>query len=559
MFSLQVSFSSLHWLNALTISLRTRRVKCDETKPFCIKCISTGRTCKGYMPPQPRKPRTCRSKYSVLDRSTVSSPGIPGTSLGLIAPGQGFSGYLPLISKHLVSGVDGDESRSLDYYRMRVSRDISGFFDTDFWNSHVLRLSDTEPAVRHAVIALSSLYEAYEISQLSQSSSSNRYDYLMRLAIRQYNKAISTLSNRINIGDPFLEVILITCLIFTWLEFLQGSTNNALAHLQSGLQILSEKRQRVISREIVNKVAQILGRLLIQATLHGSVTVEFDYNALVGYMPTPGLMRFTTLEEARCIMDGKINSILRFHRRIGKPGFVQSHQRSHPFPDPLSLECEYQAHIHDLGKWNMAFQDLKDRLDINLFTGDALQALYQLELCYLRISNPLKTLFATTPMVFDKYNDDYARMVYLSRLILQSQILRRSTSLFMLPFDVSVQGALFYVVFKCRHLPIRREALQLLQLCPDYEGIWQRASLVAFCNWKIAAEEKGRPEGALEIDALPENARVYGEKAREVVIDGQRRTMISFERGASDGISDVLANEEEVTNLSMSLAGLLGM
>jgi hypothetical protein len=380
----------------------------------------------------------------------------------------------------------------------------------------------------------------------------------MRLAIRQYNKAISALSNRINTGDPVLEVILIVCLVFTWLEFLQGNTSNALAHLQSGLQILSGQQQRAVSRDIVNKAAQILGRLLIQATLHGSVAVEFDYNALVGCIPAPGVMKLATLEEARCIMDGKINSVLRFHRRIGKPGFAQSRQRSHPFPDPLSLECECQTHMHGLEEWNRSFQALKDTLDISVLTGDALQALYQLELCYLRISNPLRTLFATTPMIFDKYNDDYARMVYLSRRILQSQILRRSTTLFVLPFDVSVQGALFYVVSRCRHLPIRREAFQLLQLCPDYEGIWQRASLVAYCNWKVATEEKGRPDGALEIDQLPENARVYDERVSEVVIDGRRLTMISFKRGALNGVNDDVRNEEVVTNLSMRLAGLLG-
>jgi hypothetical protein len=457
------------------------------------------------------------------------------------------------------SGANGDESRSLNYYRMRVSRDISGYFDRDFWNIHVLRVSDTEPAVRHAILALSFLYEAYETSQLVRCfSSGNRYDYLKRLAIREYNRAISTISNRITTNDPLLEVILIVCLIFTWIEFLQGNTDSAVTHLQSGLRILSEQPQRTISRELVQKVAQILGRVLIQATLHGSVTMEFDYDALVGYIPAPGIMKLATLEEARCIMDGKINSILLFHRRIERPGFTQSRQRLHPFPDPLSLECECQAHINGLEEWNRAFQNLKDCIDISILTGDSLQALHQLELCYLRISNPLKTLFATTPMIFDKYNGDYARMVYLSRRILESQTLRRSAALFILPFDISVQGALLYVVLKCRHLPIRQEAIQLLQLCPDYEGIWQRASLVEFCDWKITAEEKGRPCGALEIDPLPENARVYAEKAREVVMNGQRLTMISFKRGASNGISDVLPDEEEITNLSLRLAGLLG-
>jgi hypothetical protein len=148
-------------------------------------------------------------------------------------------------------------------------------------------------------------------------------------------------------------------------------------------------------------------------------------------------------------------------------------------------------------------------------------------------------------------------MVYLSRQILQNQILRQSTSLFTLPFDNSIQRALFYIVHRCRHLPIRREAVQLLQLCPDQKGIWQRANLVAFCNWKTDVEEKGRPQGALDTDPLPENARVYAEKAREVAKDGQSLMVIRFKRAASNRASDAGYDEEEVTNLSMRLAGLL--
>jgi hypothetical protein len=219
----------------------------------------------------------------------------------------------------------------------------------------------------------------------------------------------------------------------------------------------------------------------------------------------------------------------------------------------------HQAHIRDFDQWKGAFESLRDRLYIDALTANALQALHQLELSYLLISNTFDTLFAMTPMVFDKYTDIYARILYLSRLILQYQVLRRSTSLFTFPFDNGVQGALLNIVLRCRHLPIRREAVRLLQLCPDNGGIWQRASLVAFCNWKIYIEEKGRPQGALETDPLPENARVYAEKAREVVRDGQTLVAIRFKRGARSNISDVGLDEEEVPNVSMRLAGLLGM
>ncbi|TVY41805.1 Transcriptional regulatory protein [Lachnellula subtilissima] len=33
------------------ITCRIRKVKCDENKPFCQKCVNTSRTCDGYESP----------------------------------------------------------------------------------------------------------------------------------------------------------------------------------------------------------------------------------------------------------------------------------------------------------------------------------------------------------------------------------------------------------------------------------------------------------------------------------------------------------------------------
>jgi hypothetical protein len=83
--------------------------------------------------------------------------------------------------------------------------------------------------------------------------------------------------------------------------------------------------------------------------------------------------------------------------------------------------------------------------------------------------------------------------------------------------------------------------------------------LVALCNWKIDVEERGRPQGALKTDPLTENARVYVEGAREIVRDGQRLVAMRFHRGAWKESSEVEPLEEEVPNVSIGLARLLGM
>ena len=455
-----------------------------------------------------------------------------------------------------------NESRSLAYYRTRVSKNISNYFDEDFWDSLVLQVGEKEPTVRYAILALSALYEASENSQpLDLPSSTDRHKHLLQFAIYQHNNAISKLLESINAGRLHLEMVLMSCLIFTWIEFLRENVVDALRHLHSGLRLLREHEQLVGSHAVINQVAHILGRVLIKATLNRSSTIEFDYNHITGYNQSSRPLNFVTLREARHNLDGKISSAIRFLRQIGSVGSAGSRHTCCAVPDSPCFMCMYRVYVRDFGQWEQAFCSLRDRLDISTWTTNALQALDQLELSYLLISNQVETVFATTPMAFDKYTHVYARVLYLCGRILHRQILGRATqtSIFTFPFDNSVEGALLNVVLRCRHLPIRREAVRLLQLCPDREGIWQPAALVVLCNWKINTEEKGRPQGAFETDPLPENARVYVEGAREFVRDGQRVVAIRFQRGAWDGTGELGPHEEEVPNVSLGLARLLGM
>jgi hypothetical protein len=527
-------------------------VKCDETRPFCIKCTSTGRTCEGYVPPLPRKAKPRRSKYEVSqvppERRGAITPIAPESLSRPVVSSRTYALHVPRRFNRAYDEVSSDEQRSLHYYRTHVSKGISGYFDADFWNSLVLQVGEEEPAVRHAIFALSALYEVGEMSQLLHPpSSTDRYDSRMRFAIYQYNTAIRTLLSMMSTTGPRVEVVLISCLIFTWIECLRGDVGDALRHLHSGLRILCEKQKVLGSRMVVKHTVRILGHVLIQASLHGISTLDFDYRAITNCIPVAGSLYFVTLGQAQCELNGKTNCALRFLRMIEDNSNLSR------------LKCMYQVHIQDLDRWKEAFACLTDRLDISTLDAGAVRAHYQVELCYLLISNTLDTLFATTPMIFDKYNHVYARMVYLCRQVLEDQILRRTRSVFTFPFDNGVQRALFYVVLRCRHLHIRREAAQLLELCPDGDSFWQRTSLIAFCNWKIGIEERGRPRGALETDPLPENARVYAEKAREVSSDGLTRVVIRFKRGALSGSSEDISDEEEVANASTRLPEVLVM
>jgi hypothetical protein len=449
--------------------------------------------------------------------------------------------------------------RSLNYYRTRVSKKISSYFDADFWGHTVLQMAEEEPALRHAVIALSSYYEAEELFPLSRTPSAvDRHYHLVRFAIRQHNNAISTLLNKAPTKGPLIGVVVMSCLIFAWLEFLQNNVEDALRHLRSGLRIMAEQRQTPEPQNVAMQVTHILGRVITQAMLHGCSAVELDYLTVIECSMGSQSSNPTTLMDLWRDLDWKINSAFRFLGQIRSSAYTGPHHGRSALADLESLRDEYEDQIRSLDRWKMAFEELRAQTLMEALTADAVKALHQLELCHLLISNTLETLFATTPMVYDKHNHTFGRMLYLSRQLLQDHVFHRSNSLFTMPFDCSIQGALFHIILRCRHLPIRREAIQLLQISPDHEGLWQRECLVAFCHWKINVEENGRPQWALETDPLPESARVYGEEARYLIKDAQAVVVVSYKkRVLMNSSGGVASDEEQDTNLSTRLVGLL--
>ncbi len=554
MCSVQVSVSTKHvWCPDVNIA-RTRKVKCDEEKPFCRKCTSGGRTCPGYSSPPPPKARIRRSKYEIdvdyLARTNTgicsnTESGAPACSLDSLPVTEPLS----VVSRSLESIIDLNELRGLRFFHTHASMDISAYFEGEFWQC-CLQAGHSEPVVRHALLAVSSLYEAQEFSQPATDHSYS----LSRFALQQYTKAINLLSRTTGDTPHTPQVVLISCLIFIWLEFLQDNIDTALGHLKSGIRILSDQPRMSQCRDPGGFLFQIFTRLHTQAALHGSPSSDFDSNeTFLTANEGLGDLRFARIREARSSLDGKLNGVFRFHRLIEQPGFIQKCQEDHSFPH--LLEGMRQSHLDGLQTWKTAYDEMVQRLHLTT-QGDDL-CLQELELQYLLTTNMLMTLFATSPMVYDAYNAEFARAIYL---VGQTLALRRpQRRLLAIPFDMGVLAPLFYVLLKCRDATIRREAMAILHECPEREGMWDRASLVEFAEWKISKEEQGRAgSGLSEQDPLPEDARIYCEKIRAVVVGGRAAAIVSYKRGAYGGIADIEPDEEEITNMSMRLAAILG-
>ncbi|KAI0135307.1 hypothetical protein F4814DRAFT_444127 [Daldinia grandis] len=270
---------------------RIRRVKCDETKPACTRCTSTGRKCDGYdgaPPPRPKKPASSSPDQlaTPFPTPTTASDGYPGTrhdvarnSFAAAAAYRGNSALQML--RPLAADIEGTEEERLYFHRFRQAAEAglalhASSLGASFWRRLVPQVGHSDPAVRHALIALGAAYESMQLQQgrhqpeqsyqmaktkqpaprmSDRSGSPTEQSYVSTLSpedayqcadqlelfmIQQYNLSIYHLQRHVQPGSSSesVETTLICCLIFVCIETSRGNEAAALAHVANGLQII---------------------------------------------------------------------------------------------------------------------------------------------------------------------------------------------------------------------------------------------------------------------------------------------------------------------------------
>ena len=184
--------------------MAVRHVKCDESKPSCQKCVSTGRICDGYeFSARTPEPGMSRSDSGTL----ISSRGTQST--------ENQSVPSSLSSKTTWSER---ERRSFHFFCHTTAAQLSRFQEEDFWDKLILQASHVEPAIRHAIIALGSLHENFvnHNGLIFRHGPSHRLD---SFALQQYNLAIKFLVEPFLQNErPGIDICLVACLLFASFE-----------------------------------------------------------------------------------------------------------------------------------------------------------------------------------------------------------------------------------------------------------------------------------------------------------------------------------------------------
>ncbi|KAM0351794.1 hypothetical protein ACHAPU_002306 [Fusarium lateritium] len=425
----------------LTCASLIRKVKCDEAKPYCLRCVKTGRQCDGYR------------------LSPNSSP--EPTAL---TPVPGFE--------------SPQEARAFDHYRLRTARVLSGAIDSSFWSGVVLKMSTTEPAVRHAMLAISSLHESVELRFRNIRKIDTRF------AFREYTKAIKSLRDWGQRNEPPV-IPLLVCVLFICIEFLIDRDMAAQMHICQGRQILSALGDgRSPGMEMIkHSLVPIYARLGPAGFLFGSRPAPIPAH-LRAWTEVPVV--FTSVEEARYSLHLILDETLHFTTSAQKVKFNLKNA------DPAEVryfQQEQQRQLTQLNRWYAAFTVVTSMSPQSPAMESSLNVLriYH-QTAFIWLSSSLDT----DEMVFDSYTANFATIISLASIIIGS--VPPNGKLEPFSFETEIIPPIYWAAVRCRHPLLRRAALKLLtrdQMRNRRENLWHARETAVIAARSIELEEAG--------------------------------------------------------------------
>jgi hypothetical protein len=227
-------------------------VKCDETKPDCLRCANFGRKCAGYAQKEetPPKDPTTFVKRRLLSKITpagasAASPSPPPEPSPLpnpfFAPGPSVL-YLPPTIPPGITFQDEAELQYFCHFRDVTALELAGGFSPTLWNSAILRVCH-RPAIRQLVIATAAMSMA--VTPLPGTLWNPAADFHRQYALQKYGQALQAIQTIVTTSQESLCTVLISALLIFCFENLQGDVTPTMTYIQSALEIIVKRLSTV--------------------------------------------------------------------------------------------------------------------------------------------------------------------------------------------------------------------------------------------------------------------------------------------------------------------------
>lgn len=201
-----------HGTNKSRLGCKTcklRRVKCDETKPFCQRCARAKINCQGYSDNH----RPQRWHPTIIHPSTSITRCID----------------------HLADPIDYERVAPRTFHVI-VAPAMSKGFATDLWVRSLPLVAMRCAPIRQAVSSFSLLYELIFLRRINLSAGESA------TAFAHHGRGVEELKTMMmeKPSRQVVEVALLSCLLFAAIESVLGRGTSAQQHMSAGMRIMIE-------------------------------------------------------------------------------------------------------------------------------------------------------------------------------------------------------------------------------------------------------------------------------------------------------------------------------
>lgn len=378
------------------------------------------------------------------------------------------------------------EKRSFEYFRTCTAPELGGYFSDEFWKCNVLRASFSEPALRHAVIALGSLHENF--SKHSSIGTLLSKDSPSYFAVRSHMKAVSCLGKSLKEAHFDVNAALMACIIFISFDSLVGEFDSAIIHLRHALRILEDHRDDPkVDSAALNRIITRLGLQAIffvdaQSNLESSMIWELSKPE-----PLPKQKQFESLNQARHLLNSIIDNMTHFFysspeavvnetaAALGQDYHMSLHglntKRRKPQPELLPTELltkqlEYAKQLRDWTESFDAYLQTCSRPLSNTFRRGAMLLKVHSRTASCIVHSSLARC-SVQPQKLDM-NTEFQQIMNMCCSLVQAEV-AGTRSIF--SAELGILAPVYYVALNSHNLSLRRTALQILST-PRREGMW---------------------------------------------------------------------------------------
>ncbi|KAI9641246.1 hypothetical protein NHQ30_010046 [Ciborinia camelliae] len=497
---------------------KRRRIKCDERKPECNRCLVFGSPCEGYgvrisinrrkPDPKPLLPRTGNvSPLSLSPQSSYSSQSSPLSSPSIRLPFR-----------------DESEERYFRTYLTKTSISVtwsrSRVFSSSLWDRIIMQAAHDESYVREMLVAIGSFTESKDVQLRGFADEAGQ----MRIfAIKRYGLALRSMSvglSKLETGEGTRKA-LIGCLLVCCFEWLLGNSITALRHAASGIRIL---RQWLRSYRrnyykaglcspncgmVEDELVQAFLRLDKQVAIFGEPITKEEHKEIIDesnetVQDMPSI--FSDVNEARLYLELIERRTIHFGYLAGGDFPTERANSStsiilakNVLREDRESEVMYMKTLKDempqvLEKWKLAF----DMFYSSIPPSDKEQIVGAKTLVahYAAMSVVMTIAPGFTPQDCEKQILGYQNVLALCEELLEELKDQRQHGNF--KFDQGVIMPLHIVARWCPDRTIRKRAIDLLRLYkssdgePMREGVWDSE---AFAEWNECTLENKHGSG----------------------------------------------------------------